>query len=101
MSPYLLGVPFEAFYRKNQSFHNWPQDRLVKWLKMSYTNQLKNLPTDYAPWFDVCHFILCVLAVRKEAGRGFAWSHPFSAWLSCVVASFAGSIVCNPLLGKY
>lgn len=66
----------------------------------NYVQQLKNLPQDYSPWFDLCHFVLCVLAVRKEAGRSFAWTNPFSAWLSCIVASFAGSIVCNPLLGK-
>jgi len=65
-----------------------------------YAQQLKSLPQDYYPYFDFCHIILCVLAVRKEAGRNFAWSHPVSAWISCVVASFAGSIVCGPLLGK-
>eukprot|EP00093_Oithona_nana_P003934 03934.XXX_53396_54484_1 [CDS] Oithona nana genome sequencing. len=65
-----------------------------------YANQLKSLPQDYYPWFDTCHVLLCVLAVRKEAGRGFAWTNPFSCWLSCIVASFAGSIICNPLLGK-
>ena len=66
-----------------------------------YANQLKSLPQDYYPWFDTCHVLLCVLAVRKEAGRGFAWTNPFSCWLSCIVASFAGSIICNPLLGNY
>ena len=64
-----------------------------------YAQQLKSLPQDYYPYFDFCHIILCVLAVRKEAGRNFAWSHPVSAWISCVVASFAGSIICGPLLG--
>ena len=65
-----------------------------------YAQQLKTLPADYYPLFDICHIILCVLAVRKEAGRNFAWSHPVSAWISCVVASFAGSIICGPLLGS-
>jgi len=65
-----------------------------------YAHQLKNLPQEYYPWFDFCHIILCVLAVRKEAGRNFAWTNPLSAWISCVVASFAGSIICGPLLGK-
>ena len=65
-----------------------------------YAQQLKTLPADYYPLFDICHIILCVLAVRKEAGRNFAWSHPVSAWISCVVASFAGSIICGPLLGN-
>ena len=61
---------------------------------------LKSLPQDYFPYFDICHITLCVLAVRKEAGREFAWRHPVSAWISCVIASFAGSIICGPLLGK-
>ena len=61
---------------------------------------LKSLPQDYFPYFDICHITLCVLSVRKEAGREFAWKHPVSAWISCVIASFAGSIICGPLLGK-
>jgi len=65
-----------------------------------YAQQLKSLPQDYYPYFDFCHIILCVLAVRKEAGRSFARDHPVSTWISCVVASFAGSIICGPLLGK-
>ena len=32
--------------------------------------------------------------------REFAWKQPLTAWISCVVASFAGSIICAPLLGK-
>ena len=66
-----------------------------------YSATLKALPQDFFPWFDVCHVILCVLSVRKEASRDFAWRHPFSAWLSCIIASFAGSFICGPLLGKY
>lgn len=66
-----------------------------------YALQLKKLPEDYYPWFDICHIILCVLSVRKESGRSFAWNHPVAAWLSCIVASFAGSIICNPLLGTF
>ena len=65
-----------------------------------YSATLKALPQDFFPWFDVCHVILCVLSVRKEASRDFAWRHPFSAWLSCIIASFAGSFICGPLLGK-
>ena len=66
-----------------------------------YSSTLKALPQDYFPLFDVCHIILCVLSVRKEATREFAWKHPFSTWISCLVASFAGSIICNPLLGNF
>lgn len=62
--------------------------------------RVRNLPLDYFPVFDLCHIILCVLAVRKEAGKDFARRSPFSALLACLLSSFAGSLICNPLLGK-
>ncbi len=63
-------------------------------------SELMGLPKKYYPIFDLCHILLCVLTVRKEAGKDFAHKHPFSCWLSCLVSSFAGSILCGPLLGK-
>ena len=62
--------------------------------------ELRSLPAKFYPLFDCCHIVLCVLAVRKEAGRKFGWNHPLATWLSCVVSSFAGSLLANPLLGK-
>ena len=38
---------------------------------------------------------------RKETDREFAWNRPIAAWGCCMVASFAGSLIANPLLGKY
>jgi len=62
---------------------------------------LRSLPSSYYPLFDVCHILLCVLAVRKECGgRDFAFRHPTAALVSCMVSSFAGSLLCYPLLGK-
>lgn len=69
------------------------------WLTL-LASTIKSLPQDYYPYFDLCHIILCILSVRKETGRDFAWKQPLTAWLSCVFASFAGSIICAPLLGK-
>ena len=62
--------------------------------------ELIALPKKFYPIFDVCHILLCVLTVRKEAGKSFGHAHPFATWLSCIVSSFAGSLLANPLLGK-
>ena len=37
---------------------------------------------------------------RKEVGVDFTRSRPFATWLATLSASFAGSLVANPLLGK-
>jgi len=65
-----------------------------------FADTLKSMPTDWAPWFDVCHFLLAALAVRKEVGLSFSRSNPLATWLATMTASFAGSMVANPLLGK-
>ena len=62
--------------------------------------ELLALPKTFYPLFDLCHVLLCVLTVRKEAGKAFAHEHPAAALLSCVVSSFAGSLLANPLLGE-
>ena len=41
-----------------------------------------------------------LLIFRKEAGREFSRKSPFATWVACIVSSFAGSLICNPLLGK-
>ena len=69
------------------------------WLTL-LASTIKSLPQDYYPYFDLCHITLCILSVRREVGREFAWKQPLSAWISCVVASFAGNIICAPLLGE-
>ena len=69
------------------------------WLTM-LASTLKSLPQDYYPYFDLCHITLCILSVRKETGREFAWKQPLSAFISCVFASFAGNIISCILLGK-
>jgi len=65
-----------------------------------YAEKLRSLPGESYPLFDVCHIILCCLAVRKETGRDFAWDRPLVTWACCTIASFAGSLIANPLLGK-
>merc|ERR1719474_2101697 len=62
--------------------------------------ELQGLPSVYPTLFDVCHFLLAAIAIRKEFGLPFTRTHPFAAWLAHLSASFAGSLVCNPLLGK-
>jgi len=63
-------------------------------------SQLQSLPSAWSPLFDICHFILAALAVRKEVGVGFSRSNPLATWLATMTASFAGSMIANPLLGK-
>jgi len=38
--------------------------------------------------------------VRKEVGVQFSRSNPLATWLATMTASFAGSMIANPLLGK-
>merc|ERR1712123_543231 len=63
-------------------------------------SQLQGLPAAWSPLFDVCHFLLAALAVRKEVGVVFSRSNPLATWLATMTASFAGSMIANPLLGK-
>jgi len=63
-------------------------------------SQLQGLPAAWSPWFDVAHFLLSALAVRKEVGKPFSRSNPLATWVATLTASFAGSMVANPLLGK-
>ena len=53
-----------------------------------------------APLFDLCHYLLAALAVRADGGLGRSRSHPLATWLATMSASFAGSLLANPLLGK-
>lgn len=62
--------------------------------------ELSTLPVTYSLLFNVCHYLLASLAVRKEVGLSFTRSHPLATWLATMTASFAGSMIANPLLGK-
>lgn len=61
----------------------------------------QTLKDDWYPWLDVVHITLTILTIRKEAGMEFSRNHPFATWLASIVASFAGSVIANPLLGLY
>jgi len=63
-------------------------------------SELQGLPSTYPLLFDLAHFLLAALAVRKEVGGAFTRSRPLATWLATLSASFAGSLVANPLLGK-
>jgi len=67
---------------------------------MNISSQLQSMPATWYPLFDICHFILAALAVRKEVGIPFSRSNPLATWLATMTASFAGSFIANPLLGK-
>jgi len=63
-------------------------------------DELVALPSTFSLLFDSCHFLLAALAVRKEFGLGYSRSKPLATWLATMTASFAGSMIANPLLGK-
>ena len=44
--------------------------------------------------------IVITITNRKEVGVEFTRSRPLATWLATLSASFAGSLVANPLLGK-
>lgn len=50
--------------------------------------------------FDLCYYTLASLSVRAEAGQSRRLHHPLASWLAAMSASFAGSLLANPLLGK-
>ena len=64
-------------------------------------SELEGLPGQLSPWFDLCHYTLAALAVRKEVGVTRARANPLATWLATMSASFAGSLLANPLLGKF
>jgi len=60
-----------------------------------------SIPWD--PYFNIVHCLLSCIAIRDDLGAKaipFSRKHPLATWLSCMVAVFAGGIVCAPLLGK-
>ena len=63
-------------------------------------SELQALPGQFSPWFDLCHYTLAALAVRKEVGVSRARANPLATWLATMSASFAGSLLANPLLGN-
>lgn len=55
------------------------------------------------PYFDLVHCILGCLSVRDQLGpnhKTFSRSNPIALYLSCMLTIFAGSLICNPLLGE-
>lgn len=62
--------------------------------------ELQALPGQWSPLFDVCHYLLAALAIRSEVGLARSKAKPLATWLATMSASFAGSLLANPLLGK-
>jgi len=61
---------------------------------------LKSLPGQHSLVFDLCYYVLASLSVRAEASQAGRRNHPLASWLAAMSASFAGSLIANPLLGK-
>ena len=54
----------------------------------------------WSPLFDLCHYLLAALAVRSEVGQARSRAQPLATWMATMSASFAGSLLANPLMGK-
>ena len=54
----------------------------------------------WSPLFDICHYLLAALAVRSDVGLSRSRAQPLATWMAAMSASFAGSLLANPLLGK-
>jgi len=67
---------------------------------MELSHKLQSLPTTWSSLFNLCHFLLAALTVRKEVGLSFSRLHPLATWVATITAAFAGSLIANPLLGK-
>lgn len=69
----------------------------------SFTESANQLNVQWWPYFDLVHCILGCLSVRdqlKPDHKLFSRKNPLSLYLSCMLTIFAGSLICNPLLGE-
>ncbi|XP_071485583.1 trimeric intracellular cation channel type 1B.1-like [Diadema antillarum] len=70
-------------------------------LFVEYANTYATLPL--FPVFDIAHYIMMIVALRKDTGDGFlslAENNPLACWLCSMLSSFAGYILSNALLGQ-
>lgn len=70
-------------------------------LFVEYANTYATLPL--FPFFDIAHYIMMIVALRKDAGEGFlslAENNPLACWLCSMLSCFAGYILSNALLGQ-
>ncbi|XP_063962291.1 trimeric intracellular cation channel type 1B.1-like [Lytechinus pictus] len=70
-------------------------------LFIEYANTYAQLPL--FPFFDVAHYIMMILALRRDAGDGFvslAENNPLACWVCSMLSCFAGYILSNALLGQ-
>jgi len=57
----------------------------------------------WSPYFNIVHCLLSCTAIRDDLGARaipFSRKHPLATWLACMIAVFAGGLVCAPLLGQ-
>lgn len=67
------------------------------------TESANQINVQWWPYFDLVHCILGCLSVRDQLGpnyKTFSRARPFALYLSCMLTIFAGSLICNPLLGE-
>ncbi|XP_022256127.1 trimeric intracellular cation channel type 1B.1-like [Limulus polyphemus] len=55
------------------------------------------------PYFEAAHCAIVCMYVKEDLASGshmFSRKHPLACWLSCMLSIFAGTILCNFLLGE-
>jgi len=68
----------------------------------------KVLKLDMFPYFEIAHVIMVCASVKSDFGHGinekgaqiFSRKHPLACWLSCMFATFSGTILSNFLLNE-
>jgi len=97
VSTYQLFISFQTLLLASRVFRHYTG---MEFTLHEVSVRAQALKDDFYPWLDAVHITLTVMAVRKEAGLEFSRNHPFATWLASIVASFAGSVIANPLLGN-
>ncbi|XP_013791185.1 trimeric intracellular cation channel type 1B.1-like [Limulus polyphemus] len=55
------------------------------------------------PYFEAAHCAIVCMYIKEDLAAGshlFSRKHPLACWLSCMLSIFAGTILCNFLLGE-
>ncbi|GFY47150.1 trimeric intracellular cation channel type 1B.1 [Trichonephila inaurata madagascariensis] len=55
------------------------------------------------PYFELAHCVVTCMCIKEDLAEGshlFSRKHPFSCWISCMLAMYSGAILTNFLLGE-
>lgn len=55
------------------------------------------------PFFELAHCLVTCMCIKEDLAEGshfFSRKHPFSCWISCMIAMYSGAILTSFLLGE-